>query len=216
MKKDLLFILLLVIFSCKNEQSKITKRTQNHSLIIEEIGSINDRWITGNVTYWIRTKEDSIWTDIQPNDTLTCIKPEDTTKYTKFWRRNKFNLVMSDYLSIEKNLLLNPFTENKISETIIYSRKINENVETRIGLIYNYSNKTSESFILDSIHRTKKKKNELKLDNMSKHLEKNSVYLCQTAFNEISRKKFPKLNASYRAISLDSALLVINKWKKQY
>ncbi|MFD2561861.1 hypothetical protein [Aquimarina rubra] len=195
--RKIIFILILlpVTFSCKNEQSKI----------IQEIAPVDANWIKGSPTYWIEDEIDSIWTEIEF---------EDASKHSKYWKCNEFNLELSNNLSIKKTILIDPETGAKDSETVEYSKKINENLKTLISLRYDYKSESYFTFLIDSIASEKKRnQNQIKLDSLYKYAEENNLYLCGTAANEILFEGLPEFPIP-RIISLDSTLLIIKNWKK--
>ncbi|WP_299221753.1 hypothetical protein [uncultured Aquimarina sp.] len=195
MKNIIYFLIFLSIaFSCKDEQNEI----------IQEIAPIDGKWIKGEITYWITTEEDGIWTEIKPNDTL---------KYSRYEKCTEFKLAVNNNLSIEKLVLIDPLTETKISETVEYSKRINENLETLISLRYDYKSDRYFSYIIDSIGTEKKRNiNKVKLDSMYKYAEKHGLYLCGTAADEILKEGIPEFPIP-REISLDSTIFIINEWK---
>ncbi len=194
--KNIIYFLIFssIALSCQDEQNEI----------IQEIAPIDGKWIKGEITYWITNEKDAIWTEIKPNDTL---------KHSKYEKCTEFKLAVNNNLSIKKLVLIDPLTEAKISETVEYSKRINENLETLISLRYNYKSDNYFSYIIDSIG-TKKKQNEnkVKLDSMYKYSEKHSLYLCGTAANKILQEGIPEFPIP-REISLDSTMLIINQWK---
>ncbi|MDY8134462.1 hypothetical protein [Aquimarina sp. 2201CG5-10] len=196
MKHIIYFLTFIFItFSCESKKNKI----------IQEILPNDGKWVNGKTTYWVVNEKDSTTTKIKPNDTL---------KYSKYQKCIESKLIINTNLFIDKLVIIDPLTETKISERIRYSKKLNEDLKTVIGLNYDYLRDRYDSYIIDTTGTQKKREeNKAKLDSMYKYAEEHDLYLCGTAATEILYEGISEYTIP-RDISLDSTFLIINQWKK--
>jgi hypothetical protein len=147
-----------------------------------------------------------MWQELKPIDTIS------TANYTL---TKKYQIRLKNDLTVTKLIDIDPKTKNKISETDIYTMRQNPNIESRLGLTYNYN---TEKYYADFLYSTttseKIKANRMKADSMMNYAEKTGLYLCGTAYNEILWKDVPFLPIP-REIEKDSALFVIDEWTKK-
>lgn len=209
MNKTVNYILIffcLTTLGCKEQKSKTELESKSETIMkIEGLTQLSEQWIQDSSIYWTRD-EDSTWQELKPIDTIS------TTNYTL---TKKYQVRLKKDLTVKKLIDIDPKTKKKISETDIYTRRLNPNIESRLGLTYNYNTEKYYADFLDSTATSEKMKaNRMKADSMMKYAEKEGLYLCGTAYNEIVWEDVPFLPIP-REIEKDSALLVIDKWTKK-
>lgn len=209
MNKTLIYILVLfcvTTLGCK-EQTNKTELESDPEIPkgIEGLTSLSEQWLQDSSTYWTRDK-DSTWQELKPSDTLS---------FTNYTITKKYQLRLNEDLMVKKFIDIDPKTKNKVSETDVYTRRLNPNIEARLGLTYNYKTEKYYADFLDSTGTSEKMKaNRMKADSMMNYAEKEGLYLCGTAYNEILWEEVPFLPIP-KEIDKDSALLVINEWTKK-
>ena len=192
----IIIVSIAILYSCDKTTEKTAKG----------LTELNENWIGKESSFWIESKKDSSLSEIKASDTLI---------YPNFKVKKKFELETNDKLKIDKNLLISSLTKNKVFETDIYSKNINANIKSKLYLTYDYELEEYSIILFDSLATDEKRRsNEMKLDSMYKYAEKNNLYLCGTAANEILYKDIPEF-PSIKEVSLDSALTIIQKWKNE-
>ena len=209
MNKTLNYILILFCLTtlgCKEQTNKIELDSEPEiPKGIEGLTPLSEHWLQDSSTYWTRD-EDSTWQELKPSDTLSI------TNYTI---TRKYQLRLNEDLILKKLIDIDPKTKIKVSETDVYTRRLNPNIEARLGLMYNYKKEEYYADFLDSTGTSEKRKaNRMKADSMMNYAEKEGLYLCGTAYNEILWEDVPFLPIP-REITKDSALLVIDEWTKK-
>ncbi|AUC80726.1 hypothetical protein [Lacinutrix sp. Bg11-31] len=195
-KNFIIILSIVTLYSCKKTTEKTAKG----------LTELTENWNTKETSFWIEIKKDSSLTEIESSDTL---------KYPAFKVKKKFELKTNGKLQIKKSLLINSLSRSKVFETDIYSKKINANIKSRLYLTYDYLLKEYTIILLDTVATDEKRKsNKIQLDSMYKYAEKNNLYLCGTAANEILYKDIPEF-PSMKEVSLDSALIIIDVWKNE-
>jgi hypothetical protein len=199
-----ILILLCTIIGCKEQTKNIPQ--DSHVEIVEKmegLTQLSEQWTREGVTFW---QKDSTWKEIQPIDTL---------KFTNYTMTERYQLKLQNNLTITKYINIDRKSKIKISETDLYARQINPNIESRLGIRYNY--KTGEYYanFLDSTGTNEKiRANRTKADRLLKSASKDGLYLCGTAYNEILWEDIPELPVP-REIDKDSALFIIEQWVKK-
>ncbi len=187
---------IVIFHSCE-------KKTEKTAIGLYEL---TENWKQKKSTFWIEIKKDSSFSEIKLADTL---------KHPDYKICETFEFNPNKELNIKKLILINSSTKNKISETDIYSKKINANIKSELNLTYDYQTKKYSIILFDSLKKKKKRRsNRVKLDSMYKYAEKNNLYLCGTAANEILYEDIPEF-PSIIEMKLDSALIIIEKWKNE-
>ena len=209
MNRTLIHILIIIFFaiSACNEQADKTELDKKPMTVkkVEGLTTLSERWIQDSTVFWTRDK-DSTWIELKSTDTLA------KTDYTI---TEKYKLNLKKDLTVKKLIDIDPKTKKKISETDIYTRRLNPDIESRLGITYNYKTENYYADFLDSTATSEKMKaNRMKADSMMTYAEKEGLYLCGTAYNEILWEDVPFLPIP-REISKDSALLVIDEWTKK-
>ena len=207
--KQLTYILILLcstLISCKEETKDIQKSIQvDTAEKIEGLTQLTEKWIQDSTIFGART-EDSTWIEIRASDTISI------SNYTV---TERYQLKFKNSLTIKKFIDFDPKLKTKISETDLYIKELNPNLEARLGITYNYTTKAYYSDFLDSIGTdAKKQANRIKADSLLKTADKEGMYLCGTAYNDIVWENIPFMPIP-RKIDIDSALLIIEHWTKK-
>lgn len=202
----ILILFCLTTIGCreqtKNTELKIEPEVPKE---IEGLTLLSEQWTQDSTAYWTRD-DDSTYQELKPSDTLSVT---DYTVTKKYQLRLDTNLIVKKYINID------PTTKNKVSETDIYTRQLNPNIEARLGLTYNYKTEEYNADFLDARGTSEKRKaNRMKADSMMNYAAKEGLYLCGTAYNEIVWEDVPFLPIP-RKIAKDSALLIIDEWTKK-
>ena len=207
--KEFTYILILLcstIIGCKEQTKNIQKNIQvNTAEKIEGLTQLSEKWIQDSTIFWTKT-EDSTWIEIRSIDTISI------SNYTV---TERYQLKFKNSLTIKKFIDFDPKLKTKISETDLYIKELNPNLEAKLGITYNYITETYYSDFLDSTGTVAKKQaNRTKADSLLKTADKEGMYLCGTAYNDIVWENIPFLPIP-RKIDIDSALLIIEHWTKK-
>lgn len=201
-----MIFLCFTVIACREQVSKTELESKPESLKkIEGLTQLSEKWIQDSTIFWART-EDSTWVEIRASDTISI------SNYTV---TERYQLKFKNSLTIKKFIDFDPKLKTKISETDLYIKELNPNLEARIGITYNYTTKAYYSDFLDSIGTDAKKQvNRIKADSLLKTADKEGMYLCGTAYNDIVWENIPFMPIP-RKIDIDSALLIIEHWTKK-
>ena len=195
--KNFVIVFLVFMFhSC----DKMTENTT------KGLYKMTDNWIQKESTYWIEKKLDSSFSQVKSIDTL---------QHKNFRVCEIFEFSPNETLSVEKMILINSSSKKKISETDVYSKKLNEYIISELNLTYDYKSKEYSIIMLDSLATEEKlNANKIKYDSMYKYAEKHNIYLCGTVANQILYEDVPEF-PSIKEMNIDSALIIIEKWKTE-
>lgn len=127
----------------------------------------------------------------------------------------KYYQLLKNDLTVKKVIYIDSKTKVKTSEADIYTKSLNENIESQLYFSYDYTIKQYHTSFLDTTASTQKRKaNQVKLDSLIKMTSETGAYLCGTAYGEILEKYMLNIPIP-REIDRDSALFVIEQWVKE-
>ena len=218
-KKQIWTLVLLVFFSCSNEhpyeesalanseelltESEDIPPTTGNSDKIEGVIPLSDQWFLDTIYYLARDVDDNSWIEL---------KSSDTGNFPEFTITKVYLLNLQKGVRIKKIISINPQTKLKTSEADIYSLKLNNRIESRLKIGYNFTKGEYYADFLDSIGTDAKiAANRSKVDSISKRGVEQDAYLCGTGNIEMLWEGVPYLPIP-RDISKDSALFVIENW----
>lgn len=207
--QKLVYILLLLCFGiigCKEQTKDIQQKNSMDTVEkIEGLTQLSEQWTQDSSFFWTRTGKDSTWKELQAIDTSTVANYTITEKY---------QLKLQNNLILKKLIDIDPKLNTKVSETDIYIRKINPNIESSVRITYHYNKAAYDVAFLDSAGTNEKMEaNRIKADSILKTANKEGLYLCETAYNAILWEDIPFLSIP-RKIEKDSALSIIKQWTK--
>ncbi len=193
MKKhiEILIVICITFSSCTQKSPK------NLTLLSKD-------WNYANTTFW----------KISNDSEIELLKPKDTVN-TEFIARKVYTKEISKNLNVDKIVLIDSKNHHRILESDLYRKKINVFTESHVSLSYDFAKDGYSAYIIDTIGTDKKiEENQREAKNAVKYARENDLELCGTAYFGILNEDIPAFPI-IKEITKDSALTVINIWRKK-
>ncbi len=184
-------ILVLFIIGCNSDNLRSK---------FEAISS-STQWAHDTTRYYIEKeyyKEYVSPTDTQNQDHMKTIET-----YTNY---------ISNKLYVERNLTIQKLSNSKLIEEIIFHKKINDDIESKITLNHNFESKEYTAFFLDTTATADRiRKNNQQADSLIKNVPE-GWEICGTALLSVRYEGFP----TYRQpviIDIQKLNSILANWK---